>query len=260
MMRMNTKSNEVKHIMSQDSGKKDLIRTKGKFGPISSTTLNFKLTPLQKRIISIANELMDNRYLLDSELLYARCVRFLKDVDVRAINSALKELLRNKILVDGKAVTRLNILENENRGLILALIKNKPGLNLTKIARELGINITTVRWHLNMLERFELIRVVEISENSSFYFDFYLKKVYDRLLIALNKKNMKLIVKAIHDHEKINFLDLLDFLDLPRTTLTRKVKKLITLDLIKKIEKDNQDTVLSLDPAIEKDLHHYIFS
>ncbi|MFX0101725.1 MAG: winged helix-turn-helix transcriptional regulator [Candidatus Hodarchaeota archaeon] len=220
--------------------------------PISSNILKFKATPLQERIIQLAQELMENRYLLDSELLYTRCVRFFKDVDVRAIDRALDGLLRNNILVDGKAVSRLNLLENENRGRIHSLVKRNPGLSVTKIANILKISVTTVKWHLKMLEKFESVRCLEIEETKAYYFDFYLKKNLDKIFIAMNKKSMKLIAKTISENQGISFIDLLEKLDVPRTTLMRKIKELITVNIIQTRKESNQIASLSLNPGIEE--------
>ena len=57
----------------------------------------------------------------------------------------------------------------ENRRLIYNYILNNPGSHLRKISRDLKVNLSTLRYHLNYLENKELI-VSKNENNLKIYF------------------------------------------------------------------------------------------
>nr|MDO8109670.1 winged helix-turn-helix transcriptional regulator [Candidatus Sigynarchaeota archaeon] len=201
----------------------------------SKDVLNFSPSALQQKIIDIANEIMDQHYLFDSEVLDVKCIRMIKDASPPEIRAAIAELLHKRILVDGKSLTRLNVLENDFRNKIFDLVTRKPGLNVSKIAKEIGIAITTAKWHLKMLEQFQCIRSEAIDDNV-YYFNLFLDKAHDRMHVMLNKKNAVTIVKQVITTPNITVNQLQTSLGIPRTTLLRKLKeltasKILVLDL-----------------------------
>ena len=80
---------------------------------------------------------------------------------------------------------------------------------------------------------------------------FYLKKNFDKIFIVMNKKNMKLIAKTISEKYGISFVDLLNILGFPRTTLMRKIRDLITVGVVHSKMESNQLSALTINPDLE---------
>lgn len=189
------------------------------------------LDGIHQQVFEIAEQWMARHYILDTESLYMDCMRQLKDHGKNEIAQAINDLLRKKILVNGAALTREKVLDNQNRARILALIKSAPGIHFSRIMEALQTDPRTLQWHLKMLVKFDFIRE-ERFNNKHMYFDFFLDKSFDLLYYYCQKEGCTDIFRVILDYGEISFSKLLDNLKLPRTTLTRRVKMLIEANLI----------------------------
>ncbi|MFX0100243.1 MAG: winged helix-turn-helix transcriptional regulator [Candidatus Hodarchaeota archaeon] len=189
-------------------------------------------TEVQEKILEIARELMQKHYVLDSRKLYYLSLRALKDTDKIVVMKSIDDLIRKKVLFPGKAVSRDNLLKNQKRNEILNLIIEEPGIYFAKIRKELGLDSNTLLWHLKMLEKFDFIRSEKFG-NSTVFFDYFLDKEHDTLHYYLHKDKSIDIFKEIITNPGLSFQDLLYHLDMPRTTLIRKLKALIENGLLK---------------------------
>nr|MDO8111817.1 hypothetical protein [Candidatus Sigynarchaeota archaeon] len=187
---------------------------------------------IQQRILDITDHLLEHHYLLDLEVLYYECVRSMRDIDKAQIQLALNDLVRHKILINGKALTRQKLLENPNRQRILELVRMEPGIHFSRIKAAINKESRTVQWHLKMLVKYDFIREEKFG-NNIVYFDFLLNKQYDRLHYNLHKDGILSILKNIFVQPGITLMALMDKLQLPRSTLMRKVKTLIDEGLVK---------------------------
>jgi DNA-binding transcriptional ArsR family regulator len=201
------------------------------------------ITPLQQRILEAAALLMERHYLLDLDQLYQECVRFLKDVGKQQIQNALNDLVHRKILINGKALNRQQLLENPNRNRILELVRQEPGIHFSRIKAWIAKESRTVQWHLKMLEKFDFIREERFG-NNVVYFDFLQDKQYDRLHYYLHKDGAPAILGTIMNRPGIPLSDLIDQLQMPRSTLARKVNVLISEGFVSAGYTENQ--VMSL--------------
>ncbi len=202
-------------------------------------------TPLEERILDIASRLMERRYVLDLDDLYKECIRFIKDVEKRQVQSALSGLVRRKVLINGKALTRQDLLENSNRKRIFEMVKHEPGVHFSRIKANINKESRTVQWHLKMLEKFDLIREERFG-NNVVYFDFLLEKQHDRLYYYLHKEGAPAILKAIMSQPGIALVDLIEQLQMPRSTLARKLNVLVSEGFVSASYQANQVMCLSI--------------
>ena len=193
--------------------------------------LSLSLDGIHKEVYLIAKRWMVRHYILNTESLYLDCMRQLKDHGKNEICQAINDLVRNKILVNGAALTREKVLVNENRASILALIKARPGIHFSRIMDAIETDPRTLQWHLKTLVKFDFIRE-EHYGNKHVYFDFFLEKTNDLLYYYFQKEGCSDIFRAILDHDGMSFMELLKSLKLPRTTLTRRIKMLIEANLL----------------------------
>ncbi|MHA1683341.1 MAG: helix-turn-helix domain-containing protein [Promethearchaeota archaeon] len=198
-----------------------------------------ELTRLQRRIVEIAQMLMKEHYTLNSRKLHYTCLRMLKDVDKITIMASIDELIRKKVIYPGKAVTRESMMKNKKRVKILEVIKKFPGIYFSKLRQVIKLDSNSLLWHVNMLETFKYIRVEKFG-NSTVYFDKELGKENDVFYYYLRKKDTVEILKNTVKHENLSFQDLLYYMNLPRSTLFRKVKVLIKNEILESDTESNR--------------------
>lgn len=212
--------------------------------------LAYKPSILQERIISIARQLMENHHLFDSEMLYFQCIRTIKDVKTSAINSAIVDLLNKHVLINGKALDRLSLLDNPRRKEINNLILIMPGLNITRIAKTLGIFVTNAKWHVNALEKFQLIRSRFINDQI-YYFPFSTSDEHDKINVLLNKNGMPEIIGFIAKNSTITITYFLKSIPIPKTTLLRKIKELVENGVIVVTRSSSGESYYSIQDSIK---------
>ncbi|MFX1276833.1 MAG: hypothetical protein ACFFAT_17560 [Promethearchaeota archaeon] len=128
----------------------------------------------QERVVlnSIQEYLQNNRHLeIEKTIQYLKS-KFAKssvDLNNTGIELIVKSLLDKKFIVEGSKLTRGNVLENPNRSVIYEFIKEKPGVHLMKIVRGLNMSNFLVRWHLDMLLKFNYIKCEKISNHEIYY-------------------------------------------------------------------------------------------
>lgn len=124
------------------------------------------------------------------------------------------------------------ILELEKRRKIYALIKKHPGLNLSKIAEMLEMRVSLVEYHLTYLERYDLV----ISVKDDWFKHYYVKEEVSSLdrkvIMLLRKKNYLKIVLLIMKYPNSTHGDILEHVDISRSTLSYYLKKLLKKGII----------------------------
>ena len=130
--------------------------------------------PEVQSVLEIAEELVRNNKVIQSDLLYKIAKRRLKYSSERLF-SIINSLFQNQILVEGSKFTRISILFNEYRGKIYELIKTYPGLHFSIIKEKIfgnGDNSSGSTgqfvWHLEGLIKFNYIKRISVSKYSLF--------------------------------------------------------------------------------------------
>jgi len=169
--------------------------------------------PEVQSVLEIAEELVRNNKVIQSDLLYKISKRRLKYTNERLF-SIINSLFQNKILVEGSKFTRLSILFNEYRAQIYELIKSFPGLHFSIIKEKVfgaGINSSGSTgqfiWHLEGLIKFGYIKKVSVRNYSLFLpvdmdddfgtFFFWLRDRINRKIIKLLRNNELILQSEI---------------------------------------------------------------
>jgi predicted transcriptional regulator len=137
-------------------------------------------------------------------------------------------------------------LENETRSLIYDHIMANPGVSFIVLRSVLKLNESTLRYHLNYLEKSEKIsfglergnriyfphlggtHIIQKAENSGSLNAYELSVVQEK------------IISAIKRHPKINQKELATMTRINRITLSNNLKKLMALCLVRKIPNGNK--------------------
>jgi DNA-binding MarR family transcriptional regulator len=219
----------------------------------------FQATPLQERIMKIAKELMSKHYILDSRKLYYACAREITEADNVDVMKAIDYLIKKRVLFPGKATSRDCVLKNDLRKRILDLIKAEPGIYFSKIRDAVNVDSNTLIWHLKMLEKFDFVRVEKFG-NSTVFFDKFLDKTLDPFYYYIHKEDSTDIFKQIATNPGLSFQDLLHVLNLPRTTLVRKLKALIEIGLLSVAYTANRITAINIAPVYKEACLKYLYN
>jgi predicted transcriptional regulator len=140
------------------------------------------------------------------------------------------------------------ILENEKRRKIYALVEASPGIHLRELQRALSIPLTTLDYHLSYMIRKKIIFGETEDHHKRYYtkpFDPEDKKV----LVALRQKRMREIVLIVLENGKAKSQLLSERLKLSHSTLSSYLKYLVNRNILsrEKIGYENLYTVREED-------------
>jgi predicted transcriptional regulator len=118
------------------------------------------------------------------------------------------------------------ILENERRRRIYAVIDANLGIHLRELQRVLDMPLTTLEYHLSYMTRRKIVYSETVGRHKRYYtrpLDPEDKKV----LSILRQKRMREIVLIVLANKKTKYQFLLDHFKLPRSTLSFYLKYLV---------------------------------
>lgn len=133
------------------------------------------------------------------------------------------------------------ILENENRLVIIDKILEQPGIHFNALLREMGISAGNLAWHLDLLETFKVIRKERVGQYL-LYYPYLEKNPISRLDPKLQKSKTTLeILQLIDDNPGIYQNQLAKRLSLDHKTVKYHLDKLLENEVIYwKKEKGNK--------------------
>lgn len=136
------------------------------------------------------------------------------------------------------------ILENEKRRKIYAIIEANPGIHLRELQRNLNMPLATVEYHLGYMHRKKII-FSETDEHVKRYYSKPLDPEDKKVLLALRQKRLREIVLVVLSNQKAKYQFLSDFFRLPRSTLSLYLKYLVDKNVLdrQKIGYENVYTV-----------------
>jgi predicted transcriptional regulator len=125
-----------------------------------------------------------------------------------------------------------DVLELETRRKIFDIISKNPGLHLSKIAKLLQMRISHVEYHVNYLEKHELITI----EKSTGYKRSYIKGTIGtqdkRYLSVLRQKTLLHIVLFLLKKQTVQHKEILENVAVSPSTLSYHLNKLVKHDIV----------------------------
>jgi predicted transcriptional regulator len=148
------------------------------------------------------------------------------------------------------------VLDLENRRKIFNLIYETPGLHLRELERQLKLSSPLILYHLRFLERYEIVTSIEERGYKryypSHYFDtsltgdqdfieFDKRKIpghSEKRIVGLLREKIPLgiVLYILSSKKGLEHKKLYRFLNVPKSTLTYNLKKLINVGVVEKIE------------------------
>jgi predicted transcriptional regulator len=128
--------------------------------------------PSVKRVVEIAEEILDENKILSIDTLYYRAKKRLK-LPRKGLNAIIEMLINNKVLVNRSKFTRRTVLSNETRETIYNFIQHNIGAHFSLI-KKFGNSSDKVSspgeliWHLDMLIKFNYIKKLTLKNYTIF--------------------------------------------------------------------------------------------
>ena len=166
--------------------------------------LPIELLEQEKLVLDVVQEYLDkNRYFNMKEILPFISSRFKMasiNINVRGIEEVLRSLVKMKLIVEGSKLSSKDILIIKKRRMIYNFILKNPGTYFYKIVRELKLSNHVVVWHLNILVKFNFIKIEEL-ENHNIYFDSNFNEKDRKFRYFMSKERSKKIVEYIKKND-----------------------------------------------------------
>lgn len=134
-------------------------------------------------------------------------------------------------------------LEHEVRNELHAVVSRAPGLPIAEVAREVDSAVSTVRYHVRVLERESLVEATRVDGRNRLYPVGFGGDV--ERAAALEDEATRAVLTAVQRHEPINVTALAEALDRSPSTVSHHEKRLVAAGLVDR-ERDGKRVQLSL--------------
>ncbi len=123
-------------------------------------------------------------------------------------------------------------IDFNNQKLIFNFISNNPGSHLRKISRTLGVHLSTLRYHINYLEKQELIVSKKEKNLKSYYIAGKLGTIDKNITRLLQQKRFRDIILVIITNPGLTHSEISDKLSIKPSTLSKYINILRTRRII----------------------------
>lgn len=162
--------------------------------------INKEISAQECLVLNLIQEyLSKNRFLEVNKIisyLNARLSKSESYMNKNGIQTAINSLIKKNILVDGSKLTQDDVLKNSNRLKIYNTILNNPGIHFMCIINLLGMSIFLVKWHLNMLLKFNFIKKTNV-ENREIYYNSSLSEENAKILHFMGRERTLKIINYL---------------------------------------------------------------
>lgn len=210
-----------------------------------------ELSPLERRVLDVAKDMMQKHYTLNTVDLHRRATRELKDVTPHDIAGAIHTLLMAKVFFEGKALLKENVLLHPTRRAIVEMVSRDQAIHFSGLRDALDLDSRSLIVHLAILLRHEFMRVVQFG-NKKAYYPFFSDKTLDAFLFFLHDEHVAATVRYIIDHggaANVHVLRDQACQAISDAAFTRRVKRLIDHDILVMIDASTVAIAPALDGA-----------
>lgn len=157
------------------------------------------------------------------------------------------------------------VLTQETRNRIFKYIENNQGVHFRKICRDVGKKMGVVQYHLSVLEKNGLVRIVKDGRYKCFFttrrnsFDYRpeddlnqeQRELRENVIITMKRKTPEKIMKSLLKNEKTTHQTLAKICDVTPQAITFHTKRLEGLGLISS-EKIGRQKVYSITERVSQ--------
>ena len=136
-------------------------------------------------------------------------------------------------------VSKNNILDLDTRQRIYDYIEKNPGMHSRELSRNMNIPLTTLRYHLNVLKKKELIEAKHIGSYKKFFVSGKVCNLDKELLTLFRKKIPCRMFLFLSYSSACNQKDLSEELEVDPALISYHLKKMLKLGIIEKAPVEN---------------------
>ncbi|MFX1450470.1 MAG: hypothetical protein ACFFCM_06495 [Promethearchaeota archaeon] len=196
-----------------------------------------ELNDVEKEILNIAVKIGASKRPIELKPLFKAAVSQLEYPE-KIIVKSIHKLFREKYIIEGYELTKINLLENKKRKLIYSHIEQNPGSHIREIKNTFNLGTYDTLRNLNYLEVFGFIRSKNFM-NKVTYFLIGTDETKDEKILILKNDRTKIILNQINTMEKARLSDLGKAFNLSHGQIQPHLKKLLDCNLIDTIIEDN---------------------
>lgn len=131
-------------------------------------------------------------------------------------------------------------LELETRRNIFAYVSKYPGCHMRKIQRDLDLGMGQAEYHLNFLEEQELLASQTSGNKKRYYVADEVHYPHRKVLGILRQNVPRNIILIVLENQPLSFGDILNQLDISKSTLSFHLKKLEKAGILKVVKEGRQ--------------------
>ncbi len=196
-----------------------------------------ELNSIERKILEIAVEIGGMKRPIELEPLYKAAISKLNYPEKDIVKS-IHKLFREKYLIEGYELTKINLLDSKKRKLIYDYIEQNPGAHIREIQRVFNLGTYDTLRNLGYLEVFGFLRSKRFMNKVTYFLVGTDENQDDKILILRNERT-KQILDQINTMEKARLSDLGKSLNLSHGQIQPHVKKLEEYKLINSVIENN---------------------
>ncbi len=190
--------------------------------------------PSVRRVIEIAEEIMDKNKVLNIDTLYNVSKKELK-IPRNGLLFIIQFLINNKILIEGSKFSKKTVLSNPIRYAIYRFIDLNPGVHFSELRKRSisGENMSSGQliWHLGMLMKFNFIRKIKVG-NYSVFIPYGMDEENGKIFFLIRDRIIYKLLTLLIEREVLVKAEIYKILDEKREKVYYRVKNLMDLDII----------------------------
>lgn len=125
----------------------------------------------------------------------------------------------------------------DTRRKLIAIIRSKPGIHFREIQRESDYAMGELEYHLNVLEKMEIITVKKNTHYTKYYLKDQLGSADKQIMWILRQESLREILVYIISNESVSHGDIVREFHLVKSTASFYLEKLLKAELVTKTKK-----------------------
>ena len=217
--------------------------------------------PSVKRVLEIAEEIMNKNKILNLENLYNLAKKQLK-IPKSGLISIIHFLINKKILIEGSKFSKETVLSNKLRYNIFRFIKNNGAVHYSLIRKILKDDQTgnvvssgQLVWHLEMLLKFEYIKKIKVG-NYSVFLPLEMDKEMGVIYFLIRDKINRKIVNLLIEQESIRKSEIYKLINEKREYVYYRINNLLEHNIL--LVKEELDNLIYINPNKEDLIIHVL--
>jgi predicted transcriptional regulator len=202
------------------------------------------LSENEESILNFVQEYLDKNRKFDMKKMISFIQSRLKfseiNINRMGIKKILRSLIKKNFIVEGSKLSRDDILNNEKRKMIYNYILSHPGTYFNRIKSDLHLSNHIIVWHIEMLEKFQLIDKKTIDDHDV-YFGADQEIEDPKIYYFLAKTKSQDIIRYLkRSHKGLPKTHIAKELNMHYNTLTKYINILENFGIISKKELPNK--------------------